>query len=50
MPPSQPLQPSQPPPVSFQNQQYYHQPGPPLPPTNQSQQVIVNTKLTYLIF
>ncbi|XP_025203854.1 YLP motif-containing protein 1-like isoform X2 [Melanaphis sacchari] len=39
MPSSQSLQPPQPPPITFQNQQYsYHQPGPPLPISNQSQQ------------
>ncbi|XP_050054420.1 putative uncharacterized protein DDB_G0282133 isoform X2 [Aphis gossypii] len=39
MPPSQLLQQSQPPPITFQSQQYsYHQPGPPLPVSNQSPQ------------
>lgn len=40
MPPNQPLQPSQLPTISFQNQQYsYNQSIPPLPVTNQPQQV-----------
>ncbi|XP_022180769.1 uncharacterized protein LOC111040974 isoform X2 [Myzus persicae] len=46
MPPSQVLPPSQPPPITFQNQQYsYHQPGPPLPVTNQSQQNTINNEV-----
>lgn len=44
MPPCQSLQQSQPPPITFQNQQYSYQPGPPLPVPNQSpQQVIIST-------
>jgi len=43
MPPSQPLQPSQPSTISFQNQQYpYIQPRPPLPLTNQPQQISIS--------
>lgn len=45
MPPSQP---AQPPMIPFQNQQYsYSQPVPPLPQTNQSQQVSTHKKNNY---
>jgi len=46
MPPSQSLPLSQPPPIAFQNQHYsYHQPGPPLPLSNQSQQNTINNEV-----
>ncbi|XP_026809226.1 uncharacterized protein LOC113551273 isoform X2 [Rhopalosiphum maidis] len=46
MPPSQSLPLSQPPPIAFQNQHYsYHQPGPPLPLSNQSLQNTINNEV-----